>query len=150
MHLLILNGPNLNLLGQREPSIYGHTSLSSLEESLTQLAQKEGITLSFFQSNSEGDLITAIQEAAFKGIDGIVFNAGAYTHYSYAILDAIKAVPTPVIEVHLSNIHQRESFRQQSVLAPACLGQIAGFGADSYRLGILAMIRHLQLVQPSV
>lgn len=144
MRILILNGPNLNLLGQREPQIYGTNTLNQMEESIKKVAQPLNVQVDFFQSNSEGAIIDTIHAAKDKGIDGIVLNAGAYTHYSYAILDAIHAVTTPVVEVHLSPIYQREAFRHHSVIAPACIGQISGFGIDSYRLGLLALLNYLE------
>ena len=139
MKIQIINGPNLNLLGKREPDVYGNTSF----ESYLLLLQKKypSITLEYFQSNTEGKLIDKIHEVGFS-FDGIVLNAGAYTHTSIALHDAIKAVTTPVIEVHISNVHAREAFRHQSMISPACKGIIAGFGMDSYRLAIESFIIH--------
>ena len=137
MKILILNGPNLNLLGTREPEVYGHTSLETLIESLR--AAYPHIEIEAAQSNCEGALIDIIQEKGFE-VDGIVLNAGAYTHTSLALHDAIKAVLAPVVEVHISNIHTREAIRHTSLIAAACWGSIAGFGTDSYRLGIEALI----------
>ncbi|AMB94768.1 type II 3-dehydroquinate dehydratase [Aerococcus sanguinicola] len=141
MKFLILNGPNLNFLGIREPAIYGHASLKQIESDLDQSFDHE---LSFFQSNHEGALIDRLQEAYYEKIDGIVFNPGAFTHYSYALHDALTSIQIPCVEVHLSAIQQRESFRQTSVIAPACIGQISGFGKDSYALGLEALLKHLE------
>ncbi|MFV0538505.1 MAG: type II 3-dehydroquinate dehydratase [Dysgonomonas sp.] len=133
MKILILNGPNLNLLGKREPDVYGNTSF---EAYFSQLQQRfENCELSYFQSNHEGAIIDKIHEVGFS-YDGIVLNAGAYTHTSIAIHDAIKAVTTPVIEVHISNIHTREEFRHKSVIAAACKGSVVGLGLTSYDLAI--------------
>lgn len=138
MKIQIINGPNLNLLGKREPSIYGH---SSFDEYLKLLREKySDLQIDYFQSNIEGELIDKIHETGFA-YGGIVLNAGAYTHTSIALYDAIKAVSTPVIEVHLSNIHARETFRHTSMIAGACKGSIAGFGMDSYRLAIEALLQ---------
>jgi 3-dehydroquinate dehydratase-2 len=139
---MILHGPNLNLLGQREPDLYGHLTLSEIEDRLRVWAAEAGVEVRAFQSNHEGALIDAIHEAA-AWADGLVINPGAYTHYSYAIRDAIAAVGLPAVEVHLSNVHARESFRQTSVIAPVCLGQVSGFGWHSYRLGMEALVSRL-------
>lgn len=138
MKILVINGPNLNLLGEREPNIYGDESLKAINDELYEVAQKLGHELSFFQSNSEGSIIDSIHAARLR-YGGIVLNAGAYTHYSYAIHDAINAIKIPVIEVHLSNISSRDEFRKKSVIAPACAGSIAGFGKYSYMLAIQAL-----------
>lgn len=139
MRILIMNGPNLNLLGEREPGIYGSESLEAINGRLKETAGKLGVTVDFFQSNHEGALIDRLH-ASRGEFDAIVLNAGAYTHYSVAIRDAIAAIKLPVVEVHLSNIHARESFRENSVIAPVCRGQISGFGEYSYTLGLLAAI----------
>lgn len=134
MKIQVINGPNLNLLGKREPDIYGNTSFDAY---FKQLEQDFGDTcqLSYFQSNCEGALIDKIHEVGFS-YDGIIINAGAYTHTSIALHDAIKAINTPVIEVHISNIHTREEFRHKSMIAPACKGSIVGFGLESYKLAL--------------
>lgn len=139
--ILVLNGPNLNLLGEREPSVYGKETLSDIEKTLRKAFPKVQIELR--QSNVEGELVNMIQ-AARKKFDGVVFNPGAYTHYSIALRDAIAAISIPVVEVHLSNIHAREDFRKNSMIAPACIGQISGFGGHSYVLGITALLRYLE------
>lgn len=139
MKLLVLNGPNLNLLGQREPEVYGRTTLADIEQAVRDLAGKNGVTVDFRQSNLEGELVTWIQQA--KGTaDVILLNAGAYTHTSVALRDAISAVGVPTIEIHLSNIHAREEFRHKSLIAAVCKGQICGFGAASYLLGVQASL----------
>jgi len=135
----VLNGPNLNLLGRREPSIYGSETLADIEARLRAKAQAEGVTLVFMQSNDEGALVTAVQEAGLKGA-GVVVNAGAYTHTSIALRDAITGSGARAVEIHLSNVHARESFRHHSILAPVCVGVIAGFGAMSYELGFDACL----------
>ena len=139
MKILFLNGPNLNLLGQREPSVYGSDTLASIESSVRERAAQLNVAVDFRQSNLEGELVTWIQSA--KGsFDAIVLNAAAYTQTSIALRDAIAAVAVPTIEIHLSNIHAREEFRHKSLIAPVCRGQISGFGAQSYLLGLLAAI----------
>lgn len=133
MKLIIINGPNLNLLGKREPEVYGS---SSFEDYFTTLKKKySNITLEYYQSNVEGEIINKLHEAGFS-YDGIILNAGGYTHTSVAIADAVAAIKTPVIEVHISNIHAREEFRHTSLIAKNCKGIITGFGMDSYRLAI--------------
>jgi len=138
MKIQIINGPNLNLLGVREPEMYGSSTLDQYLETLR--GGFTGVELAYFQSNVEGELINKIQEAGY-GCEGIILNAGGYTHTSVAIRDAIKAVPAPVVEVHISNVHAREEFRHQSMLTAVCLGVIAGFGLDSYRLAVEAIIQ---------
>lgn len=140
--ILILHGPNLNLLGLREPGIYGNLSLSEINQTLVKLGHSLHCDVESAQFNGEGELVSAIQ-AALGQYNGIVLNAAAYTHTSVAIRDAIAAVKLPVIEVHLSNIHQRESFRHHSYIAPVVLGQISGFGPNSYSLGLRALVDHL-------
>ena len=137
--LLLLNGPNINRLGKREEDIYGSFTLQDIEKDISQLIGKYNYELTSFQSNHEGDLIDQIH-AADGMYEGIIFNPAAYTHTSIALHDAITSIQTPVIEVHISNIHARESFRHKSMLAPACLGQIVGFGLQSYRLAALAFL----------
>ncbi|MGI6265149.1 MAG: type II 3-dehydroquinate dehydratase [Acutalibacteraceae bacterium] len=136
--ILVLNGPNLNLLGIREPGVYGPDSYDAVCRKIAAAAGTMGLDVAFDQSNSEGGLIDRLQ-AAMGTYDGVVFNAGAYTHYSYAIRDAIASIGIPVIEVHMSNVHAREEFRHRSVIAPVCKGQIAGFGVDSYILALQAL-----------
>lgn len=139
MNVLFLNGPNLNLLGTREPEIYGRLTLADIEAAVRAEAQRLGVKVDFRQSNVEGELVTWIQEA--KGVfDVIVINAAAYTHTSVAIRDALSATGIPAIEIHLSNVHAREEFRQHSLIAPVCKGVIAGFGANSYILGLSASV----------
>ena len=136
--ILVIHGPNLNLLGEREPGVYGYENFESINESIVEAANAMGFDCEVFQSNHEGEIIDAIHDARLE-FDGIIINAGAYTHYSYAIRDAIASVKTPVIEVHMSNIHAREEFRHTSVIAPVCAGQISGFGKYSYFLALAAL-----------
>ncbi len=140
--ILVINGPNLNLLGLREPEVYGRETLADIVSELRSFAADRDVELSDFQSNSEGELVSAIHNAR-ESIDGIILNAGAYTHYSIAIRDAIAGVTLPVVETHLSNIHAREPFRSESVLAPVCVGVVAGFGRHSYFVALEALLRHL-------
>ena len=139
MKIQIINGPNLNLLGKREPDVYGNTSFESYLLSLKE--KYPDVTLEYFQSNIEGELVNKIHEVGFS-FNGIILNAGAYTHTSIALHDAIKAVTTPVIEVHISNVYTRESFRHTSIISAACKGVIAGFGMDSYRLALSAILEY--------
>jgi 3-dehydroquinate dehydratase-2 len=139
----VLNGPNLNLLGTREPELYGRTTLAEIEARLCELCKKSRITLHFRQSNHEGDLISWVQEAGLAG-EPVILNAGAYTHTSIALYDAIKAARAEVIEVHLSNIHAREDFRHRSLISPAACGVILGLGAHSYELALEAFLRRAQ------
>ncbi|WP_010252579.1 type II 3-dehydroquinate dehydratase [Acetivibrio cellulolyticus] len=135
--ILIINGPNLNLLGTREKAVYGNETLEDIARKTNLEAQKLNVDVDFIQTNHEGEIIDRIHEARGK-VDVIIINPGAYTHYSLAIRDAIKAVEIPAIEIHLSNIHAREEFRSHSVIAPVCVGQICGFGSISYILGLNA------------
>ena len=139
MKILVVNGPNINMLGVREPSIYGKKDYKSLLSGLDDCATKNNVAIDAYQSNIEGELVDKIQ-SALNSYDGIVINPGAYTHYSIAILDALKAVAIPAVEVHLSHIADREEFRQKSVTAAGCVGQIAGFGFDSYYLAVSALV----------
>ena len=145
--ILVLHGSNLNLLGQREPGIYGAITLAEIDRQLTALAETLGVRLVALQSNYEGALVDAIQ-AAPEQHQGLLINAAAYTHTSVAIRDAIAAVEIPAVEVHLSNIYRREAFRHHSYLAPVVVGQISGFGADSYYLGLRALVHHLRQSVP--
>ncbi len=140
--ILVLNGPNLNLLGIREPEVYGHTTLDDIVAGLVRRAAEAGATAYHVQSNSEGALVDALHQARTHA-DGVVFNPGAYTHTSVALRDAISAIGLPVIETHLSNVHAREEFRRTSLLSAVCLGVIGGFGPHSYTLSLDALIEHL-------
>ena len=139
MKILFLNGPNLNLLGRREPQVYGSTTLAEIEAQVRARAKLLGVAVEFLQSNLEGELVTWIQQAKDR-FDVIVLNAAAYTHTSVALRDAIAAIAVPTIEIHLSNIHAREEFRHKSLIAPVCRGQILGFGANSYVLAVEAAV----------
>lgn len=145
--ILVLHGPNLNLLGQREPGIYGSTTLVEINAQINLVAQAAGAKITTLQSNHEGILVDAIQGAQGQH-QGILINAAAYTHTSVALRDAIAAVQIPTVEVHLSNIYRRETFRHHSLIAPVAIGQISGFGPESYRLGLQALIRYLKEVNP--
>jgi len=136
--ILVLNGPNLNLLGAREKSVYGQTSLEQINQLLMEKARGIGVVVDFFQSNHEGELVQRIQDAKALGFGAIIINPAAYTHTSVAIRDAVIAVDIPVVEVHISNIYAREEFRHKSIIAPAVSGQISGFGVNSYILGLEA------------
>lgn len=143
LYILVLHGPNLNLLGSREPQHYGKTSLESINAMLEEEAGKHHAELRILQSNHEGDLIDALHQA-IGWADGALINAGAYTHTSIALHDALRAVGFPAVEVHLSNIYAREPFRHHSCIAAACIGQVSGFGARSYLLGLHGLIAHLR------
>ena len=142
MRILVIHGPNLNLLGEREPGIYGTENLEQVNGAILARAKELGAQCEVFQSNHEGDIIDRRHEAR-REFDGVVLNAGAYTHYSYAIRDAIAAIRIPCVEVHISNVHAREEFRHTSVIAPACLGVVCGFGGDSYLLALEGLVRRL-------
>lgn len=142
MKILIINGPNINLLGTREPEIYGSLTLDKINEQLQNYAAAKDIEIETYQSNIEGEIVDKIQSVK-DSFDGIVINPAAYTHTSVAIRDAISAVALPAVEVHISNIHSREEFRKNSLIAPVCIGQISGFSADSYRLGLKGLIDFL-------
>jgi len=143
MKLLIINGPNLNMLGVREPEKYGNTTLADIEKELLTYSLELGIEIETYQSNIEGEIIDKIQQA-LGSFDGIVINPGGYTHTSVAIRDAISSVNLPSVEVHMTNIHAREEFRQKSLIAPVCIGQISGFGQNVYKLGIKALSEYLK------
>ena len=143
MRILVVSGPNLNLLGTREPGVYGRTTLPEIEAELAEIGRDMGVEVECHQSNHEGVLVDVIHEAVDR-CDGIVINPGALTHYSIALRDAVGAVSLPTVEVHLSNIAKREEFRHRSVIVPVCIGQISGFGPASYRIGLAALIEYLK------
>lgn len=147
MHILVLHGPNLNLLGVREPQVYGRLSLDDVRQRLDALASELGVRLSHHQDNSEGGLIDRIH-AAMGQCDGVVFNPGGYTHTSIALRDALSGTGLPFVEVHLSNVHAREPFRHKSLLAPVAVGQVAGFGVESYTLGLRGLVEWLRQRSP--
>ena len=138
-HIAVIHGPNLNMLGKREVGIYGGKSMETINSDIAEEARKIGVAVEFYQSNGEGELVTFIQQCKDR-VDGILLNAGAYTHYSIALRDAISAAQVPTVEAHISNIYKRETFRHTSVIAPVCIGQICGFGPYSYILGLRALI----------
>lgn len=143
MDVFVLHGPNLNLLGRREPDVYGHATLADIDGMLADSAAQLGARVKCVQSNSEGELIDALHDAA-AWADAIVINAAAYTHTSVALRDALAAVALPAVEVHMSNVYARESFRHTSLIAPVCVGQVSGFGADSYLLGLIAVVNEVR------
>ena len=149
MNILVINGPNLNMLGIREPEMYGTATYADLCALIRTHAEEIGVKVEIYQSNHEGDLVDKIQ-AAYGVVDGIVINPAAYTHTSVAIRDAISAVALPAVEVHLSNINSRETFRHESLTAPVCIGSVAGFGAFSYQMALLALAKHLGVALPEL
>ena len=144
--ILVIHGPNINLTGIREPGVYGQNTITEINDEIVRCGNNLGFIVDIFQSNCEGEIISKIH-SALENNDGIILNAGAYTHYSYAIADALSAVQLPAIEVHFSNIHAREEFRHKSVIAPSCIGSIAGFGKNSYLLALSALKTHLEGTQ---
>ena len=143
MKLLLINGPNMNMLGIRQPEIYGSDTLATIESLTVNKAKELGCEMDCFQSNYEGAIIDKIHEA-YQKYDGIVINPAAYTHYSYAIADALGAVAIPAIEIHMSDIHSRESFRANSVTLPYCIGQVAGYGKESYAMGVEKLVEYIK------
>jgi len=142
MKITVIHGSNLNMVGIRQPEIYGTATFSDITAQIDRLAEDLQITLAQFQSNHEGEIVDLIQACHTDGTTGIVINPGAYTHYSFAVADAISAVDIPAVEVHLSNVHAREEFRRKSVVAPYCIGQISGFGAESYIMAIKFLVNY--------
>ena len=138
MRLLVLHGVNLNMFGKRDPTQYGTATLADIDTALHNLAKELDVTVTSFQTNHEGAMVERIHQALGEGVDAVVINAGAWTHYSYAIADALAILPVPVVEVHMSNVHAREAFRHHSVLSPVCAGSVCGFGVESYLLGLRA------------
>jgi 3-dehydroquinate dehydratase-2 len=138
--ILVLHGVNLNMFGRRDPAQYGTVTLSEIDDRIRQVATELGVEADCFQTNHEGEMVDRIHRAHEEGVDAVVINAGAWTHYSYAIMDALGILRAPIVEVHMSNVHAREEFRHHSVIAPLARGQIAGFGVDSYLLGLRAAI----------
>lgn len=138
MRILILHGVNLNMFGKRDPTQYGTATLADINTALESLAGELGIAVDFFQTNHEGDMVERIHRALDEKVDAVVINAGAWTHYSYAIADALRILKVPMVEVHMSNVHAREAFRHESVLSTVCAGSVCGFGVDSYLLGLRA------------
>ena len=138
MRFLVLHGVNLNMFGKRDPTQYGTATLADIDTALQSLAKELDVTVTSFQTNLEGAMVERIHQALGEGVDAVVINAGAWTHYSYAIADALAILPMPVVEVHMSNVHAREAFRHHSLLAPVCAGSICGFGVESYLLGMRA------------
>lgn len=138
MRILVLHGVNLNMFGKRNPSQYGTATLADIDAALKKLAKELDVTVECFQTNHEGEMVERIHKALGEGINAVVINAGAWTHYSYALADALAILPVPVVEVHMSNVHAREAFRHHSVLAPVCAGSVCGFGVESYLLGLRA------------
>ena len=138
MRFLVLHGVNLNMFGKRDPTQYGTATLADIDTALQSFAKELDVTVTSFQTNLEGAMVERIHQALGEGVDAVVINAGAWTHYSYAIADALAILPMPVVEVHMSNVHAREAFRHHSVLAPVCAGSICGFGVESYLLGMRA------------
>lgn len=144
MKIMVINGVNLNFVGIREKNIYGDKSFESLCNGIKEYAEQKGVEVTLFQSNCEGEIVDALQRAYFEGYDGVIINPGAYTHYSYAIYDAIKSISIPCIEVHMSNVHSREDFRKIGVTTAACKGQISGFGENSYKLAIDSLTEYVK------